>query len=175
MAVKDPRIGSIDPPLATNLQRHLLDKRAKQLDIRQSHPLEDLYANWGHSHDEFMAKCDVIFTMLANDRILTTATIESIAELAYLAPSPVSGIALSALAFDGTVIAAIGHLVFAEGYPVAKKRGIVVVENWRVREAIYGSVLQSIFGGARMCAAQAGLGTAAMELITELVGGVSGA
>ncbi|KAJ0421738.1 hypothetical protein BJY00DRAFT_311754 [Aspergillus carlsbadensis] len=146
MAITAPRIGwyglgSMGLPMATNLQRHL--SKTAQTDliyynrtIASGKPLQDLGAIPATNLLELVDKCDVIFTMLANDRVLTE-TIQSIAdssisitskifvdcstvhpdttESVFRTISGLGAIFLSAPVFGGPAIATTGQLVFAIG------------------------------------------------------------
>ncbi|KAL4943231.1 hypothetical protein BDV06DRAFT_221473 [Aspergillus oleicola] len=91
-------LGSMGLPMAMNLQRHLLKIGEHNLTyynrtISAGEPLNELGATPAASLIDLVAKCDVIFTMLANDKVLTetiTLLSESISQSQLVSQSPQS-------------------------------------------------------------------------------------
>ncbi|KAL4880750.1 hypothetical protein BJY04DRAFT_190749 [Aspergillus karnatakaensis] len=137
-------LGSMGLPMATNLQRHLAKTQEPGLTyynrtISSGDSLKELGATPATDLIDLVSKCDIIFTMLANDKILTeTATTittpkTSLDKKIFIdcstvhpdttssvstALSGLGAIFLSAPVFGGPAIAATGQLVFAIGGPM---------------------------------------------------------
>ncbi|KAL3447301.1 hypothetical protein BJX65DRAFT_93953 [Aspergillus insuetus] len=155
MAIKDSRIGwyglgSMGLPMAMNLQRQFSKTAQTNLTyynrtIASGKPLQDLGAIPATNLLELVDKCNVIFTMLANDRVLTE-TVQSITDSSISVTSKIfvdcstvhpdttesvsrtisglGAIFLSTPVFGGPAIAATGQLVFAIGGPGPAAAGI---------------------------------------------------
>ncbi|CEL01198.1 hypothetical protein ASPCAL00786 [Aspergillus calidoustus] len=188
-----------------NLQRHLSRTAQTNLTyynrtIASGKPLQDLGASPAINLLELVDKCDVIFTMLANDRVLTE-TVQSIADSFISITSKIfvdcstvhpdttesvsrtiSGLGavfLSAPVFGGPAIAATGQLVFAIGGPGPAAAGCgeepKIASLLKIGENIITLNLMEAVGEAQVFAEHTGLGTTAIEeLITESFGGVAG-
>ncbi|KAL4965659.1 NAD(P)-dependent oxidoreductase [Aspergillus stella-maris] len=89
-------LGSMGLPMAMNLQRHLVKTQEPNLTyynrtISTGEPLNELGATPAASLTDLVEKCDVIFTMLANDKVLLetiTVLSESISQSQPLSQSP---------------------------------------------------------------------------------------
>ncbi|KAL2834275.1 NAD binding domain of 6-phosphogluconate dehydrogenase-domain-containing protein [Aspergillus cavernicola] len=137
-------LGSMGLPMATNLQRYLSNTQQPSLTyynrtISSGDALQELGAIPATSLPDLVTKCDVIFTMLANDKVLTesiqsitASNNTSLSHKTFIDCSTVhpgttervsktlSGLGatfLSAPVFGGPAIAATGQLVFAIGGP----------------------------------------------------------
>ncbi|RDW90640.1 NAD(P)-dependent oxidoreductase [Aspergillus mulundensis] len=137
-------LGSMGLPMATNLQRHLTKNPEEHnltyynRTLSAGDSLKELGATPAESLLDLVEKCDVIFTMLSNDKILTETvnTISSssaaidkktFVDCSTVHPdttaqvsSTLSGLGavfLSAPVFGGPAVAQTGQLVFALGGP----------------------------------------------------------
>ncbi|KAL4735370.1 hypothetical protein BDV11DRAFT_212025 [Aspergillus similis] len=137
-------LGSMGLPMATNLQRYLAKSPDEQnltyfnRTLSAGDPLRELGATPAASLLDLVKKCDVIFTMLSNDKILTetVTTITSssaiidkktFVDCSTVHPETTASISdilsglgavfLTAPVFGGPAVAQLGQLVFALGGP----------------------------------------------------------
>ncbi|KAL3475774.1 hypothetical protein BJX99DRAFT_247266 [Aspergillus californicus] len=136
-------LGSMGLPMAINLQKHLARTQQPGLTyynrtIAAGDSLKDLGATAAKTLTDLVAQCGVVFTMLANDAVLTEAikTIttsqtllsgKTLVDCSTVHPDTTDRVAttlaglgatfLSAPVFGGPAIAATGQLVFALGGP----------------------------------------------------------
>ncbi|KAL5343890.1 hypothetical protein BJX70DRAFT_352001 [Aspergillus crustosus] len=137
-------LGSMGLSMAANLQRHLVKSQEPGLTyynrtISSGDSLKGLGATPAASLEDLVSNCDVIFTMLANDKVLTetTTTITTTPSISLdkkifidcstVHPATTSAVSttlsglgaifLSAPVFGGPAIALTGQLVFAVGGP----------------------------------------------------------
>ncbi|OJJ01326.1 hypothetical protein ASPVEDRAFT_627348 [Aspergillus versicolor CBS 583.65] len=136
-------LGSMGLPMAMNLQRYLFNTQEPSLTyynrtISAGGPLDELGAVAATSLSDLVEKCDIIFTMLANDKVVTQSvdtitksdtpldkkifidcstvhpdTTEHVSKTL----SALGAVFLSAPVFGGPAVAASGCLVFAIGGP----------------------------------------------------------